>query len=151
AGGGRVGAGTAGADTHHFAVCQAWLRRSRDAGHDRYPQVHRDALEPAPLDQPRRGRQRLAQRAGSAVMQNLARDSLSQRLTRRRLLQGAVGAGVVWAAGPVLWRRASAVDLGSGSAPEQVHLQWGADPSTTMVVSWASPLPAPNPLVRYGP
>jgi hypothetical protein len=39
--------------------------------------------------------------------------------------------------------------LGNGT-PEQVHLTWGDDPATSVVVSWASPGRALRPRVRIG-
>jgi hypothetical protein len=65
-------------------------------------------------------------------------------LTRRQVLAGAGGTGLLAAAGPVAVlgsarppaRRASASADGT---PEQIHLTWGADPATSVTVSWASP------------
>jgi hypothetical protein len=34
--------------------------------------------------------------------------------------------------------------------PEQIHLTWGENPATSVVVSWASPEPATRPRVRIG-
>jgi hypothetical protein len=34
--------------------------------------------------------------------------------------------------------------------PEQIHLTWGENPATSVVVSWASPSPATRPRVRIG-
>jgi hypothetical protein len=34
--------------------------------------------------------------------------------------------------------------------PEQIHLTWGEDPATSIVVSWACPGPASRPRVRIG-
>jgi hypothetical protein len=42
--------------------------------------------------------------------------------------------------------RAAATD----GTPEQIHLTWGEDPATSIVVSWASPGPATRPRVRIG-
>jgi Purple acid Phosphatase, N-terminal domain/Calcineurin-like phosphoesterase len=39
---------------------------------------------------------------------------------------------------------------GSDGTPEQIHLTWGEDPTTSVVVSWASPGPAARPRVRIG-
>ena len=39
--------------------------------------------------------------------------------------------------------------MGNGT-PEQVHLTWGDDPATSVVVSWASPARAVRPRVRIG-
>jgi hypothetical protein len=38
----------------------------------------------------------------------------------------------------------------AGGTPEQVHLTWGDDPATAVVVSWASPGEAVAPRVRIG-
>src|SRR6202020_619091 len=51
---------------------------------------------------------------------------------------------------PVLFEGQAFAALGSGTVPEQVHLQWGADPTSSVVISWASPAAEPNPIVRYG-
>jgi hypothetical protein len=67
-------------------------------------------------------------------------------LTRRQVLAGAGGTGLLAAAGPVAVlgsarppvRRASAGG-GADGTPEQIHLTWGADPATSVTVSWASP------------
>ncbi len=45
-------------------------------------------------------------------------------------------------------RRARAA--GGDGTPEQVHLTWGENPATSVVVSWASPEPATRPRVRIG-
>src|SRR5262249_60119185 len=39
--------------------------------------------------------------------------------------------------------------LGNGT-PEQVHLTWGDDPATSVVLSWTSPARAVRPSVRIG-
>ena len=57
-----------------------------------------------------------------------------------------LGAGYAMAAGP-----GGVSGLGSGTTPEQVHLTWGADPSTAMTVSWASPSPQASPEVTVSP
>jgi hypothetical protein len=67
-------------------------------------------------------------------------------LTRRQVLAGAGGTGLLAAAGPLAVltperaqaRTASAGGAGDG-APEQIHLTWGADPASGVTVSWASP------------
>jgi Purple acid Phosphatase, N-terminal domain/Calcineurin-like phosphoesterase len=41
--------------------------------------------------------------------------------------------------------------LGSGTVPEQIHLTWGATPSTAVTVSWASPSPQVSPQVTVSP
>ena len=65
------------------------------------------------------------------------------RISRRDLLRAA---GAAWVAAP----RAHASDPGrvvADGTPEQIHLTWGADPSRTVTVSWASPAQAVNPRV----
>jgi len=74
-------------------------------------------------------------------------------VTRRQVLAGAGGAGLLAAAGPVAVlgsarppaRRAGASADGT---PEQIHLTWGADPATSVTVSWASPGEATAPRVQ---
>src|SRR6516165_3182409 len=39
---------------------------------------------------------------------------------------------------------------GGDGTPEQIHLTWGENPATSVVVSWASPGPATGPRVRLG-
>jgi len=39
---------------------------------------------------------------------------------------------------------------GGDGTPEQIHLTWGENPATSLVVSWASPGPATRPRVRIG-
>ncbi len=50
---------------------------------------------------------------------------------------------------PTTARRRARIAAGDGT-PEQVHLTWGEDPATSVVVSWASPGPAVRPQVRIG-
>ena len=45
-------------------------------------------------------------------------------------------------------RRARAA--GGDGTPEQIHLTWGENPATSVVVSWASPGPETRPRVRIG-
>jgi hypothetical protein len=67
--------------------------------------------------------------------------------SRRRVLAGgtglltAAGAGVLGSAP----RAAAATD--TSGTPEQIHLAWGDDPATGVVVSWATPGPAVRPRV----
>ena len=67
-------------------------------------------------------------------------------LTRRQILAGAGGTGLLAAAGPLTIlgsARPARAASGSGGAadgtPEQIHLTWGADPASSVTVSWASP------------
>ncbi len=64
--------------------------------------------------------------------------------TRRQILVGAGGTGLLAAAGPltVLGAARPASPASGGAAdgtPEQIHLTWGADPTSSVTVSWASP------------
>jgi alkaline phosphatase D len=61
-------------------------------------------------------------------------------------LQYGLGNGYAFAAGP-----GGASSLGTGTTPEQIHLTWGADPSSEMTVSWASPSPQATPQVTLSP
>ena len=80
-------------------------------------------------------------------------------LSRRQFLQVAggtgftavavrfgLGDGYAFAAGP-----GGASGLGTGTVPEQIHLTWGADPSSEVTVSWASPAPQASPQVTLSP
>jgi hypothetical protein len=73
-------------------------------------------------------------------------------LSRREFVAGGVALGAVAATVPLT--RVVPLLVGSpagGTAPEQVHCTFGADPATSMVVSWASPEPQPRPALRLGP
>jgi phosphodiesterase/alkaline phosphatase D-like protein len=59
-------------------------------------------------------------------------------------LLAAVGAGALRA--PAASAAARTASSGDGT-PEQVHLTWGNDPATSVVVSWASPGRAVRPRV----
>ncbi len=76
-------------------------------------------------------------------------------LTRRQVLTGAGGAAVLGAAAPITIRTGAqpgrpAAGRGPDGTPEQIHLAWGADPATSMTVSWASPDRAVRPQVLLG-
>jgi hypothetical protein len=77
-------------------------------------------------------------------------------LTRRQVLAGASGTGLLAAAGPLgivgsarLASRASSGSPGGAAdgTPEQIHLTWGADPASSVTISWAAPAPATRPRV----
>ena len=72
-------------------------------------------------------------------------------VSRRLFLKGAVGATLAVTAAPLVLDKAAFASLGTGTAPEQVHLQWGADPTSSVVVSWASPNPEGGPKLLWGP
>ena len=67
---------------------------------------------------------------------------------RRTVLKAAGATGLALAVPPVLWRRAA---VAGSPPPDQVHLQFGADPTTQMTVSWTTAAAVTNPRVRYGP
>ncbi|MEV5750319.1 metallophosphoesterase family protein [Actinoallomurus sp. NPDC052308] len=75
------------------------------------------------------------------------------RVARRQVLRGLGGLAV---AGPVLGRAGSAAalvttpDQAGAPAPEQLHLQFGADAAHEMAVSWAAPQRVRRPVVRLG-
>jgi phosphodiesterase/alkaline phosphatase D-like protein len=80
-------------------------------------------------------------------------------LTRRQVLAGAGSTGLLAAAGPLgivgsarlASRASSGSSASSGGAadgtPEQIHLTWGADPASSVTISWASPAQATRPRV----
>ncbi len=78
------------------------------------------------------------------------------QVSRRQILVGAGTTGLLAAAAGT----ADAADaeaatparrkVSSDGTPEQVHLTWGDDPGTTVIVSWASPDRAIRPRVRIG-
>ncbi len=73
-------------------------------------------------------------------------------IPRRVFLKGAAGVGVAMVAAPILFDLPAfaSASLGTGTDPEQVHLQWGADPATSVVISWAAPAAQPSAQVAYG-
>ena len=54
-----------------------------------------------------------------------------------------------WLDAPWAYADVTTVGLGSGTAPEQVHLTWGSDPTTSVTISWASPKGMPAANVAY--
>src|SRR5215471_2833551 len=68
------------------------------------------------------------------------------RPSRRQVLSTAGAAGLL-ATVPVLrstQRALASTSAASDGTPEQIHLTFGADPATSMTVSWASPASAPG-------
>jgi len=65
------------------------------------------------------------------------------------LLATAATAAVPATAAAAISPRASA-DPSTDGTPEQIHLTWGNDPATSVVVSWASPGQAIRPHVSIG-
>ncbi len=78
-----------------------------------------------------------------------ARSAAHSAVAARRDFFKRVGAsGLVAAAAPVVLAGKAAAAAPDGT-PEQVHLTWGEDPATSVVVSWASLAAAVNPRVVY--
>ena len=73
-------------------------------------------------------------------------------MSRRQVL--AVGGTGLLAATASATRAAARIRkaraAGGDGTPEQIHLTWGENPATSVVVSWASPEPATRPRVRIG-
>ena len=76
-------------------------------------------------------------------------DTTGPGLSRRQVLAGAGGTGLLAAVAPSVLRApaARAAVQAGGGTPEQVHLTWGSDPATSVVVSWATPGEAVGPRV----
>jgi purple acid phosphatase-like protein len=75
----------------------------------------------------------------------IAASAANGRVSRRRFLKGAGTGGAILVA-PALW-----IKPGFASEPSaQVHLEFGADPSTQMVVSWSTSAGVSRPRVRLG-
>jgi alkaline phosphatase D len=77
-------------------------------------------------------------------------------LSRRQVLVGASGTGLLAAASPLLAASPAAAQRlarqAADGTPEQIHLTWGSDPAASVVASWASPGPASRPrLTLTGP
>ena len=74
-------------------------------------------------------------------------------MSRRQVLAGAGSTGLLAAAAApakaATRARKGRAAAGAGT-PEQIHLTWGENPATGVVVSWASPGPASRPRVRIG-
>ncbi len=67
-------------------------------------------------------------------------------ISRRTLLKTAGAGGLALLAPPWFWRS----NVIAASGIDQVHLQFGDDPATSMVVSWATSGVVANPRVRFG-
>ncbi len=68
----------------------------------------------------------------------------------RRSFVGGIGVtagGLMVASGPVLWQQAAKADTVTA---EQVHLTFGDDPSSEVVVSWVTPTSVSHPKVIVG-
>jgi hypothetical protein len=68
-------------------------------------------------------------------------------VSRRSFLTGATASGLILAASPVFWQQPAK----AGAQPaEQIHLQFGADPTSEMTVSWVTPTSVSSPRVVVG-
>lgn len=74
-------------------------------------------------------------------------DSASS-LSRRKFFREAGATGLAAAASPLACSGAGVQPGAADGTPEQIHLTWDNDPSTTVVVSWASPAQSVNPRVH---
>ncbi len=68
-------------------------------------------------------------------------------VSRRTFLRGAGAAAVATAASPAIWIQPSVL---AADAPDQLHLQFGADASREVVASWATTASVKNPRLRLG-
>jgi Purple acid Phosphatase, N-terminal domain len=77
-------------------------------------------------------------------------ESMERTGVSRRSFIGGVGVtvgGLVIASGPVFWQQAAKADTVTA---EQVHLTFGEDPASEVVVSWVTPTSVSNPKVIVG-
>jgi phosphodiesterase/alkaline phosphatase D-like protein len=81
----------------------------------------------------------------------MTRDHDVSSITRRQVLAGAGGTGLLAAAAPISARAATRTTAATAAdgTPEQIHLTWGNDPASSVTVSWASPDPARRPRVVF--
>ncbi|MDP8983755.1 MAG: metallophosphoesterase family protein [Pseudomonadota bacterium] len=73
----------------------------------------------------------------------------ARAISRREFLAGMSLTGLAGSVSP-LAAVAEAAPAPADGTPEQVHLTWGADPSRSVCVSWATPSQARNPRVEFG-
>ena len=71
--------------------------------------------------------------------------------TRRDLLRRGTGAAAALAAGPGILGLAASRAAAAPRRPTEVHLTFGGDPTSQMVVSWTAPPGTRRPRVRWGP
>ncbi|MPY79412.1 MAG: phosphoesterase [Actinophytocola sp.] len=71
---------------------------------------------------------------------------MTEQVSRRSVLRGAVVAGGAIAAGPVLWQQPGH----AATRPSGIHLTYGADPRREMVVSWSTPSSVRHPGLLLG-
>ena len=70
-------------------------------------------------------------------------------VSRRGFLKLAGVSGLASAAGSFASASKAATTNPDGT-PEQIHLTWGSDPATEVVISWASLASASNPRIQFG-
>jgi 3',5'-cyclic AMP phosphodiesterase CpdA len=74
-------------------------------------------------------------------------DNNSGPLSRRGFFRGAGLAGLAAAASPLTMHSSRAAQNLDDGTPEQIHLTWGDDPSSSLIVSWVSKAQAVNPRI----
>jgi hypothetical protein len=77
-------------------------------------------------------------------------ESIERTGVSRRSFLGGVGVtagGLLVASGPVLWEQAAKAETVTA---EQIHLTFGEDPTSEVVVSWVTPTAVSNPTVIVG-
>jgi purple acid phosphatase-like protein/calcineurin-like phosphoesterase family protein len=82
-------------------------------------------------------------------MPSVDREKTPALPSRRGFLLGAGASGLAAAAAGLAAAQKVSASAPDGT-PEQIHLTWGEDPSSAVVVSWASLGQAVNPRVLYG-
>ncbi|HEX4584554.1 MAG TPA: metallophosphoesterase family protein [Burkholderiaceae bacterium] len=87
----------------------------------------------------------------AAVLQDPSGNNkdFASALSRRGFLRRAGASGLAAAAVPLAAALKASAATPDGT-PEQIHLTWGEDPSSSVVISWASMAQAINPRVVYG-
>ena len=76
-------------------------------------------------------------------------DTPAGAVSRRGFFRGAGAMGLATAVAPFALAR-DATDTVADGTPEQIHLTWGEDPTSTVHVSWASQAQAVHPRVHFG-
>jgi Calcineurin-like phosphoesterase/Purple acid Phosphatase, N-terminal domain len=75
-------------------------------------------------------------------------DSVPVCISRREFFREAGATGLAAAASPLASSGAEAQAWPADGTPEQIHLTWGEDPSSTVFISWASRAQSVNPRVK---
>jgi hypothetical protein len=87
--------------------------------------------------------------AGEAAEPATGHQGSAAALSRRGFLKRSSASGLAAAAAPLTTALPAAAATSDGT-PEQIHLTFGEDSATTVVVSWACPAAAINPRVLFG-